>query len=161
MKTTTKTLIAFGMTSALALGSLAYAQKGPHPRGDRGAAMLEQLDTNGDGAISQAEVDAKRAAEFSAADSNGDGAVSLDELTAHREAKRAEMKAKREAAMFAKMDVNGNGVIDPDEFGGRADKMFDRFDTDEDGLITAEEREAAKEKRGKRWKERRERRGGE
>ncbi|HVH43096.1 MAG TPA: EF-hand domain-containing protein, partial [Labilithrix sp.] len=40
--------------------------------------------------------------------------------------------------LFKVYDLDGDGVISRDEWGG-ADAVFDAFDTDHDGRITAEE----------------------
>ena len=158
----TKAIRISAIALALSLAGVsasAVAQEGPG-RGDRmarGEKMVEQLDTNGDGAVSKAEVDASRAAAFAAADTNGDGGVSQAEVLAYQEAQRAERRAAREAEMFARADTNGDGVLGPDEFGPRVDRMFEALDKDDDGMITAEEREEARES----WRERRgERRRG-
>jgi len=48
------------------------------------------------------------------------------------------------------MDANGDGSISAAEYGEhkmpRMDRMFDRIDSDDDGVITEAEREAAKAK---------------
>jgi len=63
---------------------------------------------------------------------------------AERERKQAERRAKR----FAKLDANGDGVVTAEEHEAaaskRMDRRFDRIDTDGDGVITEAEREAAK-----------------
>ncbi len=69
------------LSGLMALGGGALlAQDGP--RADRFAAM----DTDGDGQITQAELDAHAAARFASADSDGDGFLTTDEMQAQREA---------------------------------------------------------------------------
>lgn len=146
MKLSPSLLAATGLACVLALTSIASAQRPGGPgegrRGDH-APPLEMLDTDGDGNITKAEVDAHRAEQFAKADSNGDGVVSAEEMTAFGEAMKADRKAKRQGDMFARMDANGDGVIGAEEFGPRADEMFSKVDADGDGVITPEEREAA------------------
>lgn len=112
---------------------------GAHPR-------LEAVDTNGDGNVSEAELDAHRANKFAQADADGDGAVSFDEMEAFREAERERRRADRASRHFDRMDADGDGLIGPDEFDARAEKMFDKVDVDGDGVITAEERQSVRER---------------
>ena len=149
MKRLTLAAVSATAIAAFSLPLIAVAQPHGHHGGMK--AHLTEFDTNGDGDISKAEIDAKRAATFADADTNADGALSQAELVAHHEAKQAERKAKRQAAMFAKLDADGNGTISADEFNSRPMRGFDKMDTDGDGVITEEEREAMKTK----WKEHR------
>ncbi|MEM5517865.1 EF-hand domain-containing protein [Henriciella sp. AS95] len=152
-------------TATIGVTGLAVAQG--EPQQDRKSWMLERLDTNGDGAISQAEVDAmkaereaQKAAKFAEADTNGDGALTMAELDAFQTAERERRMEERKQRMFERADADGSGTISLAEFetrrhhGRRGDgDMFTRLDTDEDGLITAEELEAMKGHHGKRgWR---------
>lgn len=106
------------------------------------------LDANGDGQLTQDELQAQAASRFAAADTNGDGALSAEEMAAAADARAAE----RVTRMIARLDSNGDGLIQADEMpqrdGDRAARMFDRVDADDDGAISAEEYEAVKERRG-------------
>jgi len=137
------TLIVSSMFLAGAASALAQSAHAENPRGQHGE-RLQALDTNGDGDISRAEVDAARQARFAEADANGDGAISEAEFTAAMEARASERRDRRQASAFTRADANGDGVISMDETGGRIDAMFERVDADGDGIITAAEREAAK-----------------
>ncbi len=137
-------------------GLVAFAD---HHRGSgHHQSRLEAVDTNGDGNVTRAELDAQRAEKFAQADANGDGAVSFAEMEAFRETERARRQADRAQRRFEMMDADGDGAIGPDEFGGRAERMFDRVDTDGDGVITEDERSVAKDRmrqhRGKRGERR-------
>lgn len=115
---------------------------------------FEQLDADGDGKVTAAELEAypaARAAErFAAADTNGDGALSPDELAASIDRMRSE-------AIMSRLDSDGDGTISQTEMeaamgGGRAsatpgERMLDRVDTDDDGAISAEEYNAFSERR--------------
>ncbi|WBY17209.1 EF-hand domain-containing protein [Erythrobacteraceae bacterium WH01K] len=59
-------------------------------RGGFGKAMMERADTDGNGAISQAEFRAAALARFDQADANGDGTVTSEEHRAAHEAMRAQ-----------------------------------------------------------------------
>ncbi|MEM9054821.1 MAG: hypothetical protein AAGB16_05800, partial [Pseudomonadota bacterium] len=126
--------------------------------GDRGGKMLEKVDVNQDGNITQDEITAHRAERFLSADTNGDNLVSAEEFEAFAEIERERRHAERRQKHFARLDANSDGVITAEEHASaadqRMDRMFERVDTDGDGVITEAEREAAKEKmrerRGKR-----------
>jgi len=131
----------------LGLGSMAIAQQGPGPFGDRHAEhraeRLEMLDTNNNGQIERTEIEAKRSANFAAADTNRDGGLTMVEMDAFHEAKKAERKARR----FARIDTNGDGVLSIEEFPAHGLERFDRMDANDDGVISEEERASAMENR--------------
>ena len=60
--------------------------------------------------------------------------------------------------MFEKHDTNSDGVISKDEFMGHAAEKFGKMDADGNGEITKEESKAAWEARKAKWKEKREER---
>ncbi len=99
--------------------------------------MIEKLDTDKDGAVSKAEFEAKRAADFTAADTNKDGSVSQAELSAFHEKKAAERKAEREKRMYERLDANKDGKVTKDEFD--AGERFDRMDKNDDGKVSGDE----------------------
>jgi hypothetical protein len=85
-------------------GQAAYGPgAGGRMGGPRHARMLKQVDTDGDGRVSQAEHDAMAAKRFGRFDTNGDGNVTRDEFVA------------RSAARFKQVDANGDGYITQDE----------------------------------------------
>ncbi|MEQ8556718.1 MAG: EF-hand domain-containing protein [Henriciella sp.] len=129
------------------VGVAGYAIAQPY-NGGRGQ-MIEKMDTNGDGQITKAEVEAHKAQRFAEADANGDGSLSMAEMEAFRAVQRARRMEARQQAMFDRRDANGDGVISADEFGGRGAMMFDRLDVDDDDIITADEIGAMKVKRGR------------
>jgi Ca2+-binding EF-hand superfamily protein len=72
--------------------------------GDRADRWFDRLDTNKDGVISQAEVNARQADRFAKIDANGDGMISPEEYNARTE------------AHFIQADADGNGEVTKDEF---------------------------------------------
>ena len=111
------------------------------------------LDTNGDGALTLEELQARGEARFAEMDTDGDGALSAEELIAQANAQAED----RVARMIERMDENGDGALQADEMKPRGDRgernmdrMFDRMDADEDGVISAEEFAAAQEKMAER-----------
>ncbi|KCZ89594.1 EF-hand domain-containing protein [Hyphomonas jannaschiana] len=107
---------------------------GPGMMKDR---MVEMMDTDGDGKVSDAEIKAHKAAMFVGIDTNGDGQLSQDELSAHHEVMRAQMQARFE-----------------ERRGDRVDNMFERYDTNKDGSITRDEVTAVQAARADDWKAR-------
>lgn len=147
------------MKSHLKLGALAIlmasvgltSAASALPRGHDSAPSFEELDANGDGAISDAEIAAFHDARFAEFDTDGDGSLSEAELTAMAEAHAAERAAKGVARMIKRHDENGDGVLSADELPQPdGSRMFARVDADDDGVISAEEFEAAAEKRAER-----------
>ncbi len=123
--------------------------------GEGGGAMLTQMfdavDTDKDGKVTLAELQAHRKAEFASADTNGDGALSAEELSAHMLARMQAQMAERSQAMLDNMDNDGNGSLSEDEMGqGPGERHFARIDTDNDGAISKVEAEGAMQHRNKR-----------
>ena len=82
------------LTTAAA-GTQVLAKQGAGPRHEK--PTFEQLDANGDGALTRDELAARGQERFAKADQNGDGVLSADELNARAQ----ERAAKRTAAMIA------------------------------------------------------------
>ena len=59
--------------------------------------------------------------------------------------------------MFEKHDTNGDGVISKAEYMDHVEKRFSDMDADGDGDVTKEEAKAAHEKMREKWEERKER----
>lgn len=108
------------------------------------------LDINGDGALTLEEMQARGEARFAEIDTDGDGALSAAELAASG----AERATERATRMIARFDDNEDGLLQQDEMPSRGERraaqMFDRVDADSDGVISAEEFEAAKARMGER-----------
>lgn len=104
------------------------------------------LDTNGDGAISMAELEAQGEQRFATADTDGNGALSEAEMLAQAESRSEGRAAKMVARMLERLDANNDGEIQqtelPEHGGGRAERMFERADANEDGAISEEEFDA-------------------
>ncbi len=121
---------------------------------------FEELDTNGDGSITRAELDAKHAAKFAENDLNGDGFLDATELlqaAKDRPAKGPRAKdrpmpgAGNADDMVAKImengDTDGDGQISKDEAKGPLARNFDKADSNGDGFIDADELKAGLAKR--------------
>lgn len=143
--------------AAILAGASSLALPAAAHDGDR----FEAMDTNGDGYVDQAEVQAAQDARFAEADANGDGALDADEMNAMRDkrmAGRAEMAGKHASATFEALDADKSGAISREEFEAavemrksrRADhakghrdrrqaRMMQRMDANGDGMIQKEE----------------------
>lgn len=144
------------------------AGKHKGPRGGANMALI-QFDSDKDGQITRAEIDAGLQAQFKQADTNTDGKLDAAELQAYNDARKAERKARYDAWKaknpdadgkdrprgdrgrdgfdpMKNMDWNKDGFITPDEFGGRVRAQVMRADKDGDGNIAVED---LKGRRGK------------
>jgi hypothetical protein len=98
------------------------------------------VDSDGDGKLSLAEVDAFKAARFAEVDADGNGTVDAAELLAHQEAQRMNRMQMRAEAMIQNRDTDGDGVLSAEEMGNAPRvSLFDRLDRDKDGAISQEE----------------------
>ncbi len=137
------------VVAALAVTGTSALAMGP----GRGADVtFQELDTDGNGEVSKAEMDAHRAARFTKADTDNDGKLSLEEVQAS-----AQERAKdRASQMLERHDANKDGFLTEDELPKprREGRFFDRMDADGNGAISeqefAEAQERMKEHRGKR-----------
>jgi Ca2+-binding EF-hand superfamily protein len=159
----TSTLALAALLGATLSGSVALAETGPG--GDRGAMFLEmfdEIDTNGDGQLSQEELEAHRLARFTAADTNKDGKLDAAEVAAAELARFTAEQEKRTARIIENRDADGDGTISAEEMGeGPMERHFARIDADNDGSISKAEAEEAAEHMHKRGKHRRAMMGGD
>ncbi len=125
---------------------------------------FEMLDTDGNGAITAAEMTAKAMQRFNAGDANDDGFLSVEEILAAGKARMAEhrgdnaeaedsQRAERAALMierlFERQDANNDGLLSPEEMKpGQAADRFEQSDTDGNGEISEAEFDVAKETLG-------------
>lgn len=157
MTRTTKYAFSLILAGGVAVAALA-ANAGPHG-GHRGGhhggfAMIERLDTDGDGAVAVDDIRADRLAALARHDANGDGKLSLEEY----ETLFAERMRRRMVDSFQRLDDDGDGVITETEAGAPVARMARRLDDNGDGVIDKEEIKQAKMHRrgGKRGHDRHE-----
>ena len=127
-------LIVFALLGAAALG-VAGVTVAQHGQG-RAAHGLRLLDTDGDQAVSRAELEAGAAARFAAIDANHDGQATVEEIRAYREQQRAERQARR----LKRLDQDGDGRISEAEFVARRLAQMERLDRNGDGVLDASDR---------------------
>jgi Ca2+-binding EF-hand superfamily protein len=144
-----KTKMTVLMTALMiAAGSGVAMAKGP---GGGERMTFETLDADGSGEITVEDFATLRDTRFGELDTDGDGMVSQAEYIAHAEAQATERAAER----FAQLDADEDGVLSRDAIeartrGGNGERMISRLDEDNSGGISAEEFEAAKDRMSKR-----------
>ena len=107
---------------------------------------FEEVDTNADGILTVEELQAEREARFAVTDTDGNGALSRAEIEARMLANQDERRVKFLDRMFDRRDANDDGQLTLDEMAaGRTAKMFERADADGDGQISKAECDAARE----------------
>ena len=104
---------------------------------------LATLDQNGDGVVGKDEVEDRMWERVSRLDTDGDGKLTLAELDAFSAVGRGVGPGGGGMGgdpqqIVSRMERDGNGMVSRDEWRGGED-AFDRADTDADGFITAEE----------------------
>ncbi len=120
-----------------------------HGHGGRGGSemmmqVFQQMDADGDGKVTQEEVDAFRAAQVAAADASGDGALSIEEFdTVYRDLTRTKM-----VRAFQRLDVDGDGIISADEMDNRFGSLVERMDRNDDGALSMEDRGRGQGRKG-------------
>lgn len=110
--------------------------KGGH--GMRGEQMsFEKLDADGNGQITLEEMQNLGKDRFGDMDTNQDGKISQAEMEAHAQKRTTD----RIAEMFERHDKDGDGMLSMDEMPGsdRGGRMFEHIDQDGSGSISEEE----------------------
>ncbi|MEM8571831.1 MAG: hypothetical protein AAGG56_13135 [Pseudomonadota bacterium] len=97
--------------------------------------LFEEVDMDGDGMVTQEEVDAFRDAKVGEADTSGDGALSIEEFDdLYREFTRSQM-----VDLFQRLDANGDGVIGSEEMDRRFGNAVERMDRNGDGALSIQD----------------------
>ncbi|MFN7224717.1 MAG: EF-hand domain-containing protein [Paracoccaceae bacterium] len=142
------TLVALAVALA---GSAAMADRGDRMGGGDGPMFgmdFAAIDADKDGKITQAEIDAYRAAQAKALDTDGDGLLSAEELSAMHLQNATARANDRAARMIERMDTDGDGKLSAAEMTVRPmpGRMFDRLDADKDGALSEAELAAARDR---------------
>ncbi|MFP4249360.1 MAG: EF-hand domain-containing protein [Armatimonadota bacterium] len=140
-------LIALAVVALVVAG--AYVLHAQPADDGQGADFFDRLDANQDGKIDRDEFRGPDEA-FARMDANGDGAITRDELAAGGDQAAARRRgqnqgrvavadpAERWKQMLERFDTNADGQISAEEFQG-PEKVLRFFDTNNDGVITEDE----------------------
>ncbi len=104
---------------------------GGHHGSSRMFRMMESFDSDGDGKLSQEEIDQTRSERFGGFDADGDKTLTLAEY------EKLWLDAMREKMVdrFQHLDADGDGQVTAEEFKAPYAKMVRRMDHNEDGVI--------------------------
>jgi Ca2+-binding EF-hand superfamily protein len=116
----------------VAPASMSWAQQQP----DDEPTVVERYDANGDGAIDMAEFRAQRAGRFARLDPDDDGQVSKAAFLQAVAQSTAAEHAVRLERLFDKMDTNGDGILTRGEYLAYGEAIFARMDRNGDGKLT-------------------------
>jgi Ca2+-binding EF-hand superfamily protein len=155
------TKITWYLLTTGALGAAAFAgttladggwgrHHGSGHHGARGMAFFEQFDANGDGRLTQAEIDEIRRSRLAEFDEDGDGSLTLEEY----QALWLDAMRERMVDRFQAHDDDGDGMVTAEEFGEPFDRMVSRLDTDDDGAVTLDEMRRHGDRGGDRGRDR-------
>ncbi len=97
-------------------------------------------DHNKRGDLTRAETQERASRHFNRLDKNGDEQIDLAELQGKDEDKRMKYNL-----MLRQVDSNGDEVVTSAEFINHAVAQFDTMDSDKDGILTPEERQAGRQ----------------
>jgi hypothetical protein len=116
--------------------------KGVHGDGERhGGRMMrlfESFDANGDGALTQEEIDASRSGRFAKFDGNADKALTLEEY----QALWLDAMHERMVRSFQRLDTDGDARVTAEEFGAPFARMVAHADHNGDGKLDRDDRPA-------------------
>jgi hypothetical protein len=98
--------------------------------------FLQDIDTDGDGALSQAEIDAAVNGRLSEFDADGNGALSLTEF----EALWASLTQPVAVRAFQQLDPDGDASVTAAELAEHFGSLVARFDRDDDGALGPDDR---------------------
>lgn len=126
--------------ASIALVSVALSTSAVLAMGPAGGPRMSfaELDADGDGKITQEEMQGHRAARFARADTDGDGNLSRAELEAQAQAQASEHVTR----MIERLDSNKDGQLSLDEMPeprGDGERFFGRMDADGDRAISEQE----------------------
>ena len=155
MKKSTRTLIVVGVTAAVGGASLTAAGDaairhvggaghfghgmhflGKGNFGSFAADLFESVDADGDGTVSQAEIDQTLDDHLAAHDANTDGILTLEEFTILWQETTQPITVR----VFQTLDRDGDAMVTRDEVDRLLAYIVDRLDRDGDGAFSMNER---------------------
>jgi hypothetical protein len=132
---------ALAIVGGLFLAGTSFADRGFGGHGHMGMMglhheMLKDIDANADGALSQQEIDSAIDARFSEVDGDRNGSLSLEEF----QALWADITRPVAVRAFQFLDPDGDAAIAKTELDERFGAMVSRFDRNDDGALSPEDR---------------------
>ena len=155
MRARTKTLIGIGAAAAIGAVAIAGVSYAGHRNGGFGGhhghgmhllgkgqlglvamEMLESIDADGDGKLTQAEIDKARNDRHAAHDADGDGNLGLEEFAGlwHETTRPLTVRA------FQMLDTDGDAVVTRAEYDRPLAGIVERFDRNDDGALSPDDR---------------------
>ena len=121
-------------------------RRGPMRGYGRANDLMERFDLDRDGAVSRAEYDEVRGQSFGNADADGSGSVTLQEFaTLWQDANN-----RRIVRGFQRLDHDGDLQITEEEYAERSKDFVERYDRNNDGVVTKADRSKKHGKKGHR-----------
>jgi hypothetical protein len=102
----------------------------------RMTSLMALYDTDGDGSITQDEIDAARTASLAEFDTDADSQLTLDEY----QALWLDAMRDRMVDRFQAHDDDGDGLVTIEEFNEEFAGLVERLDRNEDGAVNADDR---------------------
>jgi Ca2+-binding EF-hand superfamily protein len=106
--------------------------------------IFDSADTNGDGIITRAEFLAAQERLFARLDRNGDGYIDKDDMSGRLAGRQKAQE--RLAELVSQLDGDRDGRVSNTEFIDGPTPLFDRADTDHNGVLSKDEVAAMKQK---------------
>ncbi|MEL6725256.1 MAG: hypothetical protein AAFP81_19860 [Pseudomonadota bacterium] len=125
-----------GLAVSIGLASTCLAAMPAAAQASNMQEMVEKADANGDGDISWSEIEAARLEVFQRVDRNGDGVVNTADRPPRAFAGRFDQALERLQTDF---DSDRDGQITEAEMLAAPAPIFEQGDTDENGVLTADE----------------------
>ena len=97
---------------------------------------MQNFDTDGDGSVTQEEIDAVRIEQITKFDRNGDGSLDLAEY----EALWLDAMRERMVDRFQAHDDDGDGSVTSEEFNEKFEGLVERMDRNDDGVMNSDDK---------------------
>ncbi len=128
------------LIALMSFSSIVWAKdRGPQMKAPQISRHVERMlwlyDTNGDGKITLAEINADQARMFTALDVDGNKSMAVDEI---RRRGRS-LLIFRTTTLFDLLDANGDGKLSVVEVQAPSKRWFKRYDKNGDGVMEASE----------------------